>query len=212
MRKETANGVRSAVPPLVKTSREAKYPPGPWYYLSGVVMAEGNTYQRGGTTCCRPENERTICERVGSFDRMPQEMRDAIGALLAAAPDLDLEARVLRRLATDPRLQDVTVREALAELAASGRGHDGGAALAKVDGQEWAQDEIGTGLFENVPDSRWKCPKCGSTDVQVSLPTWYRETSGGTLVMVNTDGEAEVQYWHCETCEEGGSGEPARAE
>lgn len=74
------------------------------------------------------------------------------------------------------------------------------------------QDDLGSALLEHVSDSRWKCPKCGSTDVQVSLPTWYRETSGGTLVMVNTDGEAAVQYWHCETCEEGGSGEPDRAE
>ena len=62
-----------------------------------------------------------------------------------------------------------------------------------------------------LEDSRWKCPKCCSTHVQVSLPTWYRETSGGALQMVNTDEEAEVQYWHCEACEEGGSGEPARA-
>jgi hypothetical protein len=62
-----------------------------------------------------------------------------------------------------------------------------------------------------LDDSRWKCPKCGSTAVQVSLPTWYRETSGGTLKLINTDEEAEVQYWHCEACEEGGSGEPARA-
>ena len=74
------------------------------------------------------------------------------------------------------------------------------------------QDDLGTALLESVSDSRWKCPRCGSTDVQVSLPTWYRETSGGTLVLVNTDGEAEVQYWHCEACEEGGSGEPAREE
>ena len=58
--------------------------------------------------------------------------------------------------------------------------------------------------------SRWKCPKCGSTHVQVALPTWYRETSGGTLQLVNTDEEAEVQYWYCEACEGGGSGEPAR--
>ncbi len=73
------------------------------------------------------------------------------------------------------------------------------------------QDDLGTALLESVPDSRWKCPKCGSTHVQVSLPTWYRETSGGTLVMVDPDGEANVQYWYCEECEESSSGEPDRA-
>ena len=73
------------------------------------------------------------------------------------------------------------------------------------------QDDLGTALLECVPDSRWKCPKCGSTDVQVSLPTWYRETSGGTLVMVDPDGEASVQYWYCEECEESSAGEPDRA-
>lgn len=72
-------------------------------------------------------------------------------------------------------------------------------------------DDLGSALLEAVPDSRWKCPKCGSTHVQVSLPTWYWETSEGTLVMVNTDGEASVQFWYCEECEESGSGEPDRA-
>ena len=62
-----------------------------------------------------------------------------------------------------------------------------------------------------LEDSRWKCPRCGSTHVEVSLPTWYRETSSGVLTMVNTDEEADVLYWHCEACEEGGSGEPVRA-
>jgi len=60
-------------------------------------------------------------------------------------------------------------------------------------------------------DSRWKCPKCGSTHVQISLPTWYRETSDGSLTLVSTDGEADVQFWHCEKCEASDSGEPARA-
>ncbi len=72
------------------------------------------------------------------------------------------------------------------------------------------QDNLGAALLETVEDSRWKCPSCGSHDVQVSLPTWYRETSEGNLVMVNTDGEASVQYWHCEACDDGGSGEPER--
>jgi hypothetical protein len=29
--------------------------------------------------------------------------------------------------------------------------------------------------------------------------------------MVNTDGEASVQFWYCEECEESDSGEPERA-
>ena len=73
------------------------------------------------------------------------------------------------------------------------------------------QDDLDSALLETVKDSRWKCPKCGSTHVQVSLPTWYRETSGGVLTMVNTDEEADVEFWHCEACEESGSGEPDRA-
>jgi len=73
------------------------------------------------------------------------------------------------------------------------------------------QDDLGSALLEGVLDSRWKCPKCGNSHVQVSLPTWYRETSGGTLVMVGPDGEASVQYWYCEDCEASSSGEPERA-
>jgi hypothetical protein len=73
------------------------------------------------------------------------------------------------------------------------------------------QDDLGGALLESASDSRWKCPKCGSTHVQVSLPTWYRETSEGTLIMVTTDGEADVQFWYCEECEESDSGEPERA-
>lgn len=120
---------------------KTRYPPGPWYYHDGVVMVDGNTYQEDGVTCGRPENERVICERIGSFDRMPQEMRDAIGMLLSAAPELDREARVLLALATEARFQDMTVRDALAELAASGRGHDGGAAVAKAEGDEWTEED-----------------------------------------------------------------------
>jgi len=48
------------------------------------------------------------------------------------------------------------------------------------------QDDLGSALLEGVSGSRWKCPKCGSTHVQVSLPTWYRETSDGTLISSGT--------------------------
>ena len=87
----------------------------------------------------------------------------------------------------------------------------GAKTLMSFEHAQALQDDLGTALLEGVPDSRWKCPKCGSTHVQVSLPTWYRETSDGTLVMVNTDGEASVQFWYCEECEESSSGEPDRA-
>lgn len=62
------------------------------------------------------------------------DVQDANTRLLAAAPDLLREAGVLRCLATSPRFQAMHVREALAELAANGCGHDGGAALAAAGG------------------------------------------------------------------------------
>jgi DNA-directed RNA polymerase subunit RPC12/RpoP len=55
---------------------------------------------------------------------------------------------------------------------------------------------------------RWKCPSCGGTDVQISLPTWYTETLDGDLTMVETDSDACVSWWYCETCSETGDGEP----
>jgi hypothetical protein len=58
--------------------------------------------------------------------------------------------------------------------------------------------------------SRWKCPKCGSENVQVAIPTWYRESSDGTLTFVNTDEEADPLYWVCDDCEETGHHEPDR--
>jgi hypothetical protein len=50
---------------------------------------------------------------------------------------------------------------------------------------------------------RWKCSDCGSTNVQVSLPTWYTETLDKIepLEMVETDSDAEVMYWWCVDCE-----------
>ncbi|MGH8303225.1 MAG: hypothetical protein ACRET5_17385 [Steroidobacteraceae bacterium] len=45
--------------------------------------------------------------------------------------------------------------------------------------------------------------------MQVSIPTWYRETSDGTLIMVNTDDDADMQY--CGSCEESDQGEALRA-
>jgi len=68
-------------------------------------------------------------------------------------------------------------------------------------------------MCEQTPavDSRWKCPSCGSKNVQVSLPTWYKETSAGELIFVNTDEEASVQFWYCADCKSTGEDEPLRA-
>jgi len=62
------------------------------------------------------------------------DFNDPDASLIAAAPDLLGEAQVLRCLASSPRFQAMTVADALAELAANGCGHDGGAAIAKAKG------------------------------------------------------------------------------
>lgn len=59
--------------------------------------------------------------------------------------------------------------------------------------------------------SKWKCPKCGSLEVQISLPAWHTEDEYG-LSYIQTDEDAEVLYWLCNACEEAGEGEPAKVE
>lgn len=44
---------------------------------------------------------------------------------------------------------------------------------------------------------RWKCPECGSKNMQISLPAWHTET----------DEEADVMWW-CPDCNATGHGEP----
>ena len=56
--------------------------------------------------------------------------------------------------------------------------------------------------------ARWKCPRCGSTDVQISLPAWHTETEDGTLTYVETDAYADVQAWYCDACNDSDEGEP----
>lgn len=58
-------------------------------------------------------------------------------------------------------------------------------------------------------DSRWECPKCGSTNVQISLPAWHTETKEGGLTYLETDYEADVMWWYCPDCDESGSGYPS---
>lgn len=61
-----------------------------------------------------------------------------------------------------------------------------------------------------MSDPKWKCPLCGDTNVQISLPAWHTETEDGELTYVETDTEAEVKYWYCEKCNESDFGEPDR--
>lgn len=56
---------------------------------------------------------------------------------------------------------------------------------------------------------RWQCPKCDGTNVQISMPTWYTETTDYELTFVEPDVEAEVLWWYCMDCDETDSGEPA---
>ena len=54
---------------------------------------------------------------------------------------------------------------------------------------------------------RWECPNCGSTNVQIALPAWYRETANG-LSFVDADEEADALYWCCDDCDHAGEGRP----
>jgi hypothetical protein len=56
--------------------------------------------------------------------------------------------------------------------------------------------------------SRWRCPCCKSRNVQVSLPTWYRESMTHDLQFVDTDAEADIAWWYCDDCGETDSGIP----
>ena len=76
-----------------------------------------------------------------------------------------------------------------------------------------AQSNRGT-VEENTSQSRWKCPHCGSEDIQIALPVWFREYADGELRQVDNgiDGEADPLYWACGDCGETGQHEPARTE
>lgn len=57
-------------------------------------------------------------------------------------------------------------------------------------------------------DSRWACPKCGSKDVEIALPTWYMEDKDGSLIVSPEQDGTETLYWVCNTCAAGDRGEP----
>jgi len=52
----------------------------------------------------------------------------------------------------------------------------------------------------NTSRSRWKCPACGSLNVQIRLPVWFREYADGCLVETSVDEEADPQAFYCEDC------------
>lgn len=60
---------------------------------------------------------------------------------------------------------------------------------------------------------RWECPECGSGDVLIALPYWYREyapINGGAweLVPEELDEGAAPLYWACGHCYASGDGAP----
>lgn len=59
-----------------------------------------------------------------------------------------------------------------------------------------------------MSESRWKCPECGSTKVQIGLPAWHTETQDYELTYVETDAEADIMWWYCPDCDESDSGAP----
>lgn len=56
--------------------------------------------------------------------------------------------------------------------------------------------------------SRWLCPRCGGDNVDISLPTWYRETTEHELIMVETTLDAEISWWYCGDCKMSDTGAP----
>ena len=57
-------------------------------------------------------------------------------------------------------------------------------------------------------NSRWVCPKCGSGDLYVSLPSWFMEDQNGDLIFIQVDEEAAPAFWVCKTCDSSGPGSP----
>lgn len=98
----------------------SKHTPGPWVANDRTVSFEGAGHR--------------ILAECGQSTYVRTDQANA--RLIAAAPDLLIEAQVLRCLATSPRFHGMTVSQALAEMKENGMGHDDGAAIAKVEGRE----------------------------------------------------------------------------
>ena len=58
--------------------------------------------------------------------------------------------------------------------------------------------------------ARWRCKRCGSGDVHISLPVWFAEPGIGELQQVQVDFESRPLAWHCQACDEVDSGSPER--
>ena len=63
--------------------------------------------------------------------------------------------------------------------------------------------------------SRWKCPVCGTHDVEIALPAWFKEDSEwGLDATSGVDAEADILYWVCnaEECNATGQGKPTEVQ
>lgn len=57
--------------------------------------------------------------------------------------------------------------------------------------------------------SKWRCPLCEGSNVQISLPVWFLETQDGGLHRAESaDSDADPLAWFCEDCDECGPGVP----
>jgi rubrerythrin len=63
-----------------------------------------------------------------------------------------------------------------------------------------------------LKDRRWKCPLCGSKKIQVGLPAWHYESKNHSLEYIETDVEADIMWWFCESCGESAGGCPEENE
>lgn len=60
--------------------------------------------------------------------------------------------------------------------------------------------------------NRWRCPECKRPEVEISIPTWYVETTDYKLTQPDPDLEAEILYWYCRHCGASDSGKPEENE
>jgi hypothetical protein len=61
--------------------------------------------------------------------------------------------------------------------------------------------ELHNAVLPSTAPPRWRCPKCGSTDVEISLPVWFVETQDLHLQQRDIDGEADPLWWFSNHCE-----------
>ena len=59
-----------------------------------------------------------------------------------------------------------------------------------------------------MENSRWACPQCGSKDVEIALPMWFRESDAYDLSPCHLDDDSDPLFWLCNTCEASDKGSP----